>query len=97
LSLLTGWSVTAPAILAAALVVLWNAAIYFDSSALTVGTLASAFVIYYANYALFATHLHAALAQGLLDLKVGKITPPGHCNCEKYKPVYLSAGWLTGN
>jgi hypothetical protein len=38
LSLLTGWSATAPAVLAAALVVLWNAAIYFDSSALTAGT-----------------------------------------------------------
>jgi hypothetical protein len=37
LSLLRGWSGTAPAVLAAALVVLWNAAIYFDSSALTAG------------------------------------------------------------
>ena len=35
LSLLTGWSATAPAIVAAELVVLWNTAIYFDSSALT--------------------------------------------------------------
>jgi MFS family permease len=39
LSLLTGWSASAPAIVAAALVVLWNTAIYFDSSALTAGTL----------------------------------------------------------
>jgi hypothetical protein len=38
LSLLTGWSATVLAVLAAALVVLWNAAIYFDSSALTAGT-----------------------------------------------------------
>jgi hypothetical protein len=38
LSLLTGWSATAPAVVAAALVVLWNTAIYFDSSALTAGT-----------------------------------------------------------
>jgi hypothetical protein len=42
LSLLTGWSATAPAVLAAALVMLWNAAIYFDSSALTAGTVQSA-------------------------------------------------------
>jgi MFS family permease len=42
LSLLTGWSATAPAVLAAALVVLWNAAIYFDSSALTAGTVQAA-------------------------------------------------------
>ena len=37
-----GWSSTAPAVLAAALVVLWNAAIYFDSSALTAGTVQAA-------------------------------------------------------
>ena len=42
LSLLTGWSATAPAVLAATLVVLWNAAIYFDSSALTAGTVQAA-------------------------------------------------------
>ncbi len=42
LSLLTGWSATAPAVFATALVVLWNAAIYFDSSALTAGTVQAA-------------------------------------------------------
>jgi len=42
LSLLTGWSATAPAVLATALVLLWNAAIYFDSSALTAGTVQAA-------------------------------------------------------
>ena len=42
LSLLMGWSATAPAIVAAALVVLWNTAIYFDSSALTAGTVQAA-------------------------------------------------------
>src|SRR5207248_4583272 len=42
LSLLTGWSASAPAVLAAALVVVWNAAIYFDSSALTAGTVQAA-------------------------------------------------------
>ena len=42
LSLLTGWSTSAPAVLGAALVVLWNAAIYFDSSALTAGTVQAA-------------------------------------------------------
>ena len=42
LSLLTGWSASAPAVLGAALVVLWNAAIYFDSSALTAGTVQAA-------------------------------------------------------
>ena len=42
LSLLTGWSASAPAVLAAALVVLWIAAIYFDSSALTAGTVQAA-------------------------------------------------------
>jgi MFS family permease len=41
-SLLTGWGANAPAIIAAALVVLWNAAIYFDSSALTAGTVQAA-------------------------------------------------------
>jgi MFS family permease len=42
LSLLTGWSASAPAVLATLLVVLWNAAIYFDSSALTTGTVQAA-------------------------------------------------------
>ena len=42
LSLLTGWSAGAPAVIAALLVVLWNAAIYFDSSALTAGTVQAA-------------------------------------------------------
>jgi MFS family permease len=42
LSLLTGWSASAPAVVAAVLVVLWNAAIYFDSSALTAGTVQAA-------------------------------------------------------
>jgi hypothetical protein len=42
LSLLTGWSASAPAVLAALLVVLWNTAIYFDSSALTAGTVQAA-------------------------------------------------------
>jgi MFS family permease len=42
LSLLTGWSTTAPAVVAAGLVVLWNTAIYFDSSALTAGTVQAA-------------------------------------------------------
>ena len=42
LSLLTGWSAGAPAVSAAMLVVLWNAAIYFDSSALTAGTVQAA-------------------------------------------------------
>jgi MFS family permease len=42
LSLLTGWSATAPAVVATALVVLWNASIYFDSSALTAGTVQAA-------------------------------------------------------
>ncbi len=42
LSLLTGWSASAPAVFAAVLVVLWNAAIYFDSSALTAGTVQAA-------------------------------------------------------
>ena len=42
LSLVTRWSASAAAVLAAALVVLWNAAIYFDSSALTAGTVQAA-------------------------------------------------------
>jgi MFS family permease len=42
LSLLTGWSATAPAVFATALVVLWKAATYFDSSALTAGTVQAA-------------------------------------------------------
>jgi len=42
LSLVTRWSANAAAVLAAALVVLWNAAIYFDSSALTAGTVQAA-------------------------------------------------------
>jgi MFS family permease len=42
LSLLTGWTVGLSALLAAMLVVLWNAAIYFDSSALTAGTVQAA-------------------------------------------------------
>ena len=42
LSLQTGWSATALAIVAAALVALWNTAIYFDSSALTAGTVQAA-------------------------------------------------------
>jgi MFS family permease len=42
LSLVAGWSAGASAPLAAILIVLWNAAIYFDSSALTAGTLQAA-------------------------------------------------------
>ena len=42
LSLVTGWSATAPAVLTAAIVVVWNAAIYFYSSALTAGTVQAA-------------------------------------------------------
>ena len=42
LSLLAGWSAGLSAPLAALLVVLWNAAIYFDSSALTAGTVQAA-------------------------------------------------------
>jgi MFS family permease len=42
LSLLTGWSAGGPALLAVALVLLWNAAVYFDSSALTAGTVQAA-------------------------------------------------------
>jgi MFS family permease len=42
LSLATGWSAGVSALLAAALVLLWNAAIYFDSSALTAGTVQAA-------------------------------------------------------
>jgi MFS family permease len=42
LSLAAGWSAGLSVPLAAALVVLWNAAIYFDSSALTAGTVQAA-------------------------------------------------------
>jgi MFS family permease len=42
LSLTTGWAGTSSALAAAALVMLWNAAIYFDSSALTAGTVQTA-------------------------------------------------------
>jgi MFS family permease len=42
LALVTGWSAGLSAPLAAVLVVLWNAAIYFDSSALTAGTVQAA-------------------------------------------------------
>jgi MFS family permease len=42
LSLVTGWSTTWSLHLAALLVVLWNAAIYLDSSALTAGTVQAA-------------------------------------------------------
>lgn len=42
LSLLAGWAVAAPVALAALLVLLWNAAIYLDSSALTAGTVQAA-------------------------------------------------------
>jgi len=42
LSLVTGWSAGVSALLATALVLLWNAAIYFDSSALTAGTVQAA-------------------------------------------------------
>jgi MFS family permease len=42
LSLAAGWSASLSAPLAALLVVLWNAAIYFDSSALTAGTVQAA-------------------------------------------------------
>jgi len=42
LSLLTGWSAGMGALVAALMVVLWNAAIYFDSSALTAGTVQAA-------------------------------------------------------
>ena len=38
----TGWSAGVSALLAIALVLLWNAAIYFDSSALTAGTVQAA-------------------------------------------------------
>src|SRR5207237_10746544 len=41
-ALLTRWSASAPAVVAAVLVVVWNAAIYFDSSALTAGTVQAA-------------------------------------------------------
>jgi MFS family permease len=42
LSLVTGWSAGGSALLAIALVLLWNAAVYFDSSALTAGTVQAA-------------------------------------------------------
>jgi hypothetical protein len=42
LSLLCGWSLLLSAPLATACVLLWNAAIYLDSSALTAGTVQSA-------------------------------------------------------
>src|SRR5215204_6520189 len=42
LSLVAGWSIAASALLAALLVLLWNAAIYLDSSALTAGTVQAA-------------------------------------------------------
>ena len=42
LSLVTGWSSGVSAMLATLLVLLWNAAIYFDSSALTAGTVQAA-------------------------------------------------------
>jgi MFS family permease len=42
LSLLTGWTIGLSAMLATIVVVLWNAAIYFDSSALTAGTVQAA-------------------------------------------------------
>jgi MFS family permease len=42
LSLVAGWSAGTSASLAAMVIVFWNAAIYFDSSALTVGTLQAA-------------------------------------------------------
>lgn len=42
LSLLAGWSIAVSALLATALVMLWNATIYLDSSALTAGTVQAA-------------------------------------------------------
>jgi MFS family permease len=42
LSLVAGWAGATSALAAAALVMLWNAAIYFDSSALTAGTVQAA-------------------------------------------------------
>jgi MFS family permease len=42
LSLVTGWTASVSAPLAALLVIVWNAAIYFDSSALTAGTVQAA-------------------------------------------------------
>ena len=42
LSLLAGWSVGFPAPVAALIIVLWNASIYLDSSALTAGTVQAA-------------------------------------------------------
>jgi MFS family permease len=42
LSLLTGWTIAASMLLATLLVVVWNATIYLDSSALTAGTVQAA-------------------------------------------------------
>src|SRR5215470_12188907 len=42
LSILAGWSAAISATLAVAVVIVWNAAIYLDSSALTAGTVAAA-------------------------------------------------------
>ena len=42
LSLVAGWSIAVSALLAVLLVLLWNAAIYLDSSALTAGTVQAA-------------------------------------------------------
>jgi hypothetical protein len=42
LSLMTGWSTAVSVPLAAVLVVVWNVAIYLDSSALTAGTVQAA-------------------------------------------------------
>ena len=42
LSVLTGWSIGGPPLLAVAAVLLWNASIYIDSSALTAGTVGAA-------------------------------------------------------
>ena len=42
LSLLTGWSASGPTLVAVLLVLLWNSSIYFDSSALTAGTVQAA-------------------------------------------------------
>ncbi|WP_426954192.1 MFS transporter [Muricoccus radiodurans] len=42
LSVITGWTFAAPVVVAALAVLLWNAAIYLDSSALTAGTVQAA-------------------------------------------------------
>ena len=42
LSIITGWSAGSAALIAALLVLIWNGAIYFDSSALTAGTVQAA-------------------------------------------------------